>query len=102
MAEQVPTCTNDAQTLPALMNELKSVLNCSALENGGVLVALLPKHRCCAGNCRGVEPRENKPDGAVRPQEHSLEGLWEGEDIGRVFIHTVQGKPGYIFDKWVS
>lgn len=25
-AEQVPTCTNDAQTLPALKNELKLVL----------------------------------------------------------------------------
>ena len=60
-AEQTPTGTNDAQALHAMVDGLKSLLDCSVLDNGAVLVGLLPQHRCCSGSCcHGVEPRDNK------------------------------------------
>jgi len=106
-----PTCTNGAQSLHALVNELKSVQSPSVLDNGAVL--LLPKHRCCcAGSCHGVEPRDNKEIREVieireskEIQEtqgdtgHSLEGIWASVHTSTTpyfVIYTVQAKPGYI------
>jgi len=110
-AEQAPKCTNDAHSVHALMNEMKSLLSPSVLENGAVLVGLLPKHRCCAGSCHAVETRENmetRENEKIRDikeiqetkeaQEikHNLEGIWEvGNSL--ILIHTVQGKQGYLF-----
>ena len=118
-AEQTPKCTNDAHSVHALMNEMKSLLSPSVLESGAVLVGLLPKHRCCAGSCHGVEPRENKE---IRENEetrdnkesqdneeiqenketqeikHPVEGLWEAASGGLLaLVHTVQDRPGYLF-----
>lgn len=104
----MPTCADSAQALPKLMNELKTVLDCTVLDNGGVVVALLPKHRCGAGNYEGAESKENKhnsgkiesQEGGVKPQDHKhiLEGLWENTGEGKclVLVETVQDKPGYL------
>ena len=83
IAEQIPTCTSDAQALPVLMNELKSVLNCSVLDNRAVLVGLLPKHHCCAGSCHEVEPQEDKNsfEGRVESGKDRY-GLEAGVELG--------------------
>ena len=71
-------CPCVAQCLPIVVNALKS--------------------HCCVEGCQPVEPK------------HSLEGLWEGDYSGTpeiILIHTVRGKPGYLFgtnvigDKWI-
>lgn len=98
---QSPHCTSD-QRLHALVSEMKSILSPQVLENGAVLVALLPKHRCCcAGSCHGVEPRENKETGknkGTQESRHSLEGMWvSGSGLSTILIHTVPGKEGYLF-----
>ena len=110
---------SDAQTLPALMN---AVLNSSVVDNGAVVVGLLPKHRCCAGGCYEVESKEithdlkelqdNKhsfkegvesQEGGAKSQQHRhcLVGIWQDsytlDDI--IMVETVQDKPGYIFGK---
>ena len=126
MAKQIPTCTNNAQTLPALMN---AVLNSSVVDNGAVVVGLLPKHCCCAGGCEskekthdvegGVETWDKKhsfkdgieyqeggaksQEGGAKSQEdkHCLEGLWqESSSPETIFlVQTVQDRPGYLFGK---
>lgn len=103
---------SDAQSLHALVNELKLMLSSPVLDNGAVLVGLLPKQRCCCDGscCRGVEHKQTREDEETRDNKeiqerkeageskHSLEGVWEGEGSGAViFIHAVQGKPGYLF-----
>ena len=105
---QEPKCTHCAQSLDGLVNRLSS----SVLESGAVL--LLPRHHCCTGS--GVEPRDNKeirenkeargnkeiPESKETPQiKHSLEGIWES-GIVTVLVHTVQGKPGYLFGTTIS
>ena len=80
--EEEPQCAN-VQTLQASMNELKSILNSSELS---VLVGLVQKHRCCAGSGHGV-----------RGDKHRLEGVWKSHHNDMVFIHTVRGKPEYLF-----
>ena len=57
-------------------------------------MGLLPRHRCCAGSCHGVEPRDNRE---AWENKHSLEGLWKGYNGCINLIHTVRGKPGYLF-----
>ena len=119
--KQAPNCVNDAQSLPALIKEMTTMLSSPTLDNGGVLVGVLPKHRCCDGSCHaregGVVPQEEvkkhsgvelgggagaEGDGVV-PQgnKHSLEGVWEGAFYGKipdmVLVRTVQDKPGYLF-----
>ena len=95
-AEKTPTCESDAQ---AFLDGMKSVLDCSALDNRAVVVGFLPKHRCCT--CHGDELRENKgtrENQDPRGNRHSLEGIWEGNagDIV-ICVQTVPEKPGYIF-----
>ena len=113
---------SDSQTLPALMN---AVLNSSVLDNGAVVVGLLPKHRCCAGSCYEVESKENTHDlkelqdnkpsfqdgvesqeGGAKLQQnrHCLEGLWQDSYAPwvKVWVETVQDKPGYLFGKEVG
>ena len=120
MAKQIPTCTSDSQTLPALMN---AVLNSSALDSGAVAVGLLPRHRCCPGSCYEVESKENTHDlkelqdnkpsfqdgvesqegGAKSPEnKHSLEGLWQDNNRELFVVETVKGKPGYLFGTMIG
>ena len=113
-AKKAPNCVNDAQSLPALVKEMTTMLSSPTLDNGGVLVGVLPKHRCCDGSYHMVVPREGKNDGVepkeevkndsgVEPREnkHSLEGVWEGAFYCKipdmVLVRTVQDKPGYLF-----
>ena len=119
MAKQTPNCTNNAQTLAALMDV---VLNSSVVDNGAVVVGLLPKHCCCAGGCEskeqthdlkgGVETRDNNhsfkdgiesQEGGAKPQEdkHCLEGLWQelSSPGAIIWVHTVQDRPGYLFGR---
>lgn len=109
---QAPQCTNHVQSLHALVNKLSP----SVLESGAVL--LLPRHRCCAGSCRGVESQDNKemreniavpenkdiPESKETPPQggHILEGIWECGIEETVLVHTVQGKPGYLFGTKLS
>lgn len=123
--KQAPNCVNDAQSLSALVKEMTTMLSSPTLDNGGVLVGVLPKHRCCDGSYHMVVPREGKNDGVVpkeevkndsgvvpreevkkdsgvvpRENKHSLEGVWEGAFYGipdMVLVRTVQDKPGYLF-----
>ena len=126
MAKQISTHTSDAQTLPALIN---AVLNSSVVDNGAVVVGLLPKHCCCAGGCSyGVESKQNTHDlkggvelqdnkhsfkdgvefqeGEAKSQENRrcLEGLWQESNTpeAMIWVETVQDKPGYLFGKVVS
>jgi len=77
--KQAPSCVNDAQSLHALVNEMKSMLSSPVLDNGAVLVGVLPKHRCCAGSCHSVGSRDGK-DGGVESQEEKKHNLVESQE----------------------
>ena len=67
---QAPKQSNDAQSLHALVDELKSVHigNGVVLINGAVL--LLPKHRCCCdGSCQPRDNKEKEKDKRERERE---------------------------------
>lgn len=81
MEEKLPPhCTGDAQSLLALTNELKSMLSSPAMDNGAVVVGLLPKRRCCcagsSSHCQVAEPREYKETGEDK-EIHKGQGTQE-------------------------
>ena len=78
MAQQIPTFTSDVQTLPALMS---AVLNSSVVDNGAVVVGLLPKHCCCAGGCEPKEKTHDLKGGAeTRGNKNSFKDGIESQD----------------------